>query len=285
MERLLAKLEPLRRWLDGNDNIDSLHAMNLQARPRRVAEEFLVQVTREIGVVMRQEAFTPPGCQTYIPHEFIILLSKEDDRDWQGDKRRGLEQGIMHVLRQRTSELFDCDKLAGQPLTIELRVDGALAKGEFRVEAVWASKSSKTFVSPYEFKNSSDDLLLFPPDESEITKVNSRLRIVLYSIEILRNGVRQNIFPVTKPEITIGRGSETVEVDIPLRGDAEVSRLHVMLARDARGLYWLTAKGQNPVFINEQEVERSEPAQVTSMDDIRICSFSLCINEVANTCI
>jgi predicted component of type VI protein secretion system len=128
-------------------------------------------------------------------------------------------------------------------------------------------------------------LLLISPDESEITNVNSRLRIVLYSIEILRNGVTQSIFPVTKPEITIGRGSETVEVDLPLRGDAEVSRMHVALARDARGLYWLTAKGQNPVFINENEVERNKPNQITSMDVIRICSFSLRINVVANTCI
>lgn len=153
MGRVLAKLEPLRRWLDGNDNIDSLHATSWQASPRRAAEEFLVQVTREISVVLRQEAFTPPGCPTYIPHGFIILLSKEDDREWQGDKRRGLEQGIMHVLRQRASEIFDCGKLAGQPLTIELRVDGALAKGEFRVEAVWDSEASKTFASPYEVKN------------------------------------------------------------------------------------------------------------------------------------
>lgn len=51
MGRLLAKLEPLWCWLDGNDNTDALHAMALQVMPRRrAAEEFLVQVMRSSDV-------------------------------------------------------------------------------------------------------------------------------------------------------------------------------------------------------------------------------------------
>ena len=34
-------------------------------------------------------------------------LSADDDKDWQGDKRRGLEQGLFHVLSERARELAD----------------------------------------------------------------------------------------------------------------------------------------------------------------------------------
>lgn len=278
--RLLAKLEPIRRWIDGGDDSDAVDVIGAQARPRRIAEEFLVQVAREIGSVMSEEAFTPPGGPTFIPGEFIVFLSGEDDKEWQGDKRRGLEQWLAHALRQRAAELFGQSQLNKSAFAIELRVDGTLEKGQFRVKAIWDSETSKTFVAPRNFGDRQTALLDLHP-ENELTVVNPRPRIVLYSIEVRRNGERQDIVPVTKPEITIGRGSQSVEVDLPIRGDAEVSRLHAVLTRDAQGLYWLTAKGQNPVLINDRERQRDEQVQVTPDDQINICSFSLHIQAVA----
>ena len=49
--------------------------------------------------VMQREMFTPPGGLTYIPREYVVYLSSEDDKDWQGDKRRGLEQGLFLCSR------------------------------------------------------------------------------------------------------------------------------------------------------------------------------------------
>src|SRR5437870_3546693 len=121
--KLLAKLEPVRRWIDGGDNNDLADDIAMRARPRRLAEEFLVKVAREIGSVMAHEAFTPPGGHTYIPSEFIIFLSREDDKEWQGDKRRGLEQGLVHALRQRGIDLFGQRTLNKPAFTIELRID------------------------------------------------------------------------------------------------------------------------------------------------------------------
>ena len=46
-----------------------------------------------------------------------------------------------------------------------------------------------------------------------------------------------------KNEITIGRGSRSISVDLPIKGDPEVSRVHAVLSRDNEGRYWLVAKG------------------------------------------
>lgn len=278
--KLLAKLEPLRCWIDGGDNNDLADGIASQARPRRLAEEFLVRVAREIGSVMGNEAFTPPGGPTYIPGEFIVFLSREDDKEWQGDKRRGLEQGLIHALRQRAVDLFGQSPLNKPAFTIELRIDGTLEKGQFRVKAIWDSETSKTFVAPRKVSTTPEGQ--GTNHDGDMTVVSPRLRMVLYSLEVHRNGERLDIIPVTKPEVTIGRGSQAFDVDIPIKGDAEVSRLHAVLAHDAQG-YWLTAKGQNAVFVNDRELKRDERVQVAPDDKIRICSFVLCIQPVASS--
>ena len=45
-------LETIRRWVDGVETDDPLAEVDEQSRPRRVWEEFLVKVAREIGNVM-----------------------------------------------------------------------------------------------------------------------------------------------------------------------------------------------------------------------------------------
>src|SRR5436309_5009259 len=130
-------IDSIRRWIDGETTDDLLEEADEHARPRRVWEEFLVKIAREVEAVMQREMFTPPGGPTYIPREYIVYLSNDDDRDWQGDKRRGLEQGLFHVLSERARELAGSVQLQTKSFAIELRVDGTLNKGEFRVQPVW----------------------------------------------------------------------------------------------------------------------------------------------------
>src|SRR5438270_2325108 len=127
----------MRRWIDGDVSDDPLAVVGEQARPRRVWEEFLVKVAREVELVMQREMFTPPGGPTYIPPEYVVYLSNEDDKEWQGEKRRGLEQGLFYVLSERARELSGQTQLATKSFAVELRVDGTLNKGAFRVQAVW----------------------------------------------------------------------------------------------------------------------------------------------------
>src|SRR5207237_10100936 len=74
----------------------------------------------------------------------------------------------------------------------------------------------------------------FPTRRSSDLRVSVR-PVELYSVEIWRGGVRQTVVPVSKPEITIGRGSKSVSVDLPIKGDPEVSRVHAVLTRDPAG--------------------------------------------------
>jgi pSer/pThr/pTyr-binding forkhead associated (FHA) protein len=110
--------------------------------------------------------------------------------------------------------------------------------------------------------------------EGEQTVVRPR-QSVLYQVEVWQNGVREAVVPIIKNEITIGRGSRTITVDLPIKGDPEVSRVHAILTRDVGGRYWLVAKGRNPTFINGHEVPRGENIEIAPDQKIGICNFVL----------
>src|SRR5256885_10517214 len=95
----MSLIESIRRWIDGETADDILEEAEEHARPRRVWEEFLVKIAREVEAVMQREMITPPGGPTYIPREYIVYLSNDDDKEWQGDKRRALRS------EEHTSEL------------------------------------------------------------------------------------------------------------------------------------------------------------------------------------
>jgi hypothetical protein len=276
----LGLIESIRKWIDGETGEDLLEAADGHAKPRRVWEEFLVKIAREVEAAMQREMFTPPGGPTYIPREYIVYLSADDDKDWQGDKRRGLEQGLFHVLSERARELSGSTQLAVKSFAVELRVDGTLNKGEFRVLAVWdETESGHTMVTPRvdPFRSAS-----FSPNDTirEVAETTEGEQTVvrpkaapLFAVEIWRDGVREAVVPIAKNEITIGRGSRSVSVDLPIKGDPEVSRVHAMLSRDNEGRYWLVAKGRNPTVVNGRELPREEPTEIAPDQKISICNF------------
>ncbi len=273
-------IESIRRWIDGETTDDLLEQADESARPRRVWEEFLVKIAREVEAVMQREMITPPGGVTFIPREYIVYLSNEDDKDWQGDKRRALEQGLFHVLSERARELAGSMQLQTKSFAIELRVDGTLNKGEFRVQPVWdETEAGHTMVTvrpaaPIIAEVETDTTS--PPETQgdEITVVRPRV-VDLYSIELWREGVRQSVVKITKPEITIGRGSRSIAVDVPLKGDPEISRVHSTLTLDDQGRYWLTPKGRNPTLISGRELPREQRTMVSPDEKIGICSYTL----------
>jgi hypothetical protein len=280
----LGLIESIRKWIDGETGEDLLEAADEHAKPRRVWEEFLVKIAREVEAAMQREMFTPPGGPTYIPREYIVYLSAEDDKDWQGDKRRGLEQGLFHVLSERARELSGSTQLAVKSFAVELRVDGTLNKGEFRVQPVWdETESGHTMVTPRVDPsrstanfNPNETIREFASDTSESEQTIVRPKTVpLYAIEVWRNGVREAVVPVLKNEITIGRGSRSVSVDLPIKGDPEVSRVHVVLSRDNEGRFWLVPKGRNATVVNGRELTREEPTEILPDQKISICNFVL----------
>ena len=285
-------IESIRKWIDGETADDILEEAEGHTKPRRVWEEFLVKIAREVEACMQREMFTPPGGPTYIPREYIVYLSNDDDKDWQGDKRRGLEQGLFHVLSERARELAGSVQLQTKSFAIELRVDGTLNKGEFRVQPVWdetetghtmvtarpASTSTSATQAPATTAIDGEAALGLEDTggggAEESTVVRPRV-VELFTIEVWRDGVRQNVVKITKPEITIGRGSRTIAVDLPLKGDPEISRVHAILMFDDQGRYWVTAKGRNPTLITGREIPRDQRTVVQPDEKIGICSFTL----------
>ncbi|MFN2494189.1 MAG: FhaA domain-containing protein [Pyrinomonadaceae bacterium] len=296
-------LESIRKWIDGETGEDLLEAADEHSKPRRIWEEFLVKIAREVEAVMQREMFTPPGGPTYIPREYVVYLSADDDKDWQGDKRRGLEQGLFHVLSERAKELSGSTPLAAKSFAVELRVDGTLEKGQFRVQGVWdETESGHTQVHPRVSASQAGAALASgsavnlnetireradgsrdesPPaeageqsEQNERTVVRPRIQ-ELYSVEVWKDGVREAVVPIVKPEITIGRGSRSITVDLPLKGDPEISRIHAAITRDDDGRYWLVPKGRNATIVGGRELPREERTEVLPDQKIAICNFVL----------
>lgn len=140
----MSVLEKVRRWIDGEsaELVLEQAARDAQVKPRSEAEEFIVKIARAVESVMQKELLPLPQGTAIIPTEYTIFLASEDDKEWQGVKRRGLEQGLYHILAERAKEIAGKKKLETQSFVIELRVDGTLSKGDVRVQHSWEDSSS-----------------------------------------------------------------------------------------------------------------------------------------------
>ena len=139
----MSVLDKVRRWIDGEtaELVLEEAARDAQVKPRSQAEEFIVKIAREVEGVMQRELVPLPQGTTIIPSEYAIFLSDADDKEWQGVKRRGLEQGLYHILAERAKEIAGKRKLETKSFIIELRVDGTLEKGAVRVQHSWEDSS------------------------------------------------------------------------------------------------------------------------------------------------
>lgn len=145
----MSVLEKVRRWIDGESAELVLEnaARDAQVKPRSQGEEFIVKIARAVEAVMQKEMLPLPQGTTIIPSEYTIFMNADDDREWQGVKRRGLEQGLYHILAERAKEIAGKKKLETKSFVIELRIDATLEKGSVRVQHSWEdSTSNKTGV-------------------------------------------------------------------------------------------------------------------------------------------
>lgn len=348
----MSVLDKVRKWIDGETSELVLEeaARDAQVKPRSVAEEFIVKIARDVEAVMQREIVPLPQGTALIPTEYTIFLSDDDDKEWQGVKRRGLEQGLYHILAERAKEIAGKKKLETKSFSVQLRVDGTLEKGEVRVQHTWedsnAGKTSilsrpkppqgarpKPTVPPSGFQPpasgfeppsppfqppgfpapgfqptppptpnfpvpvvpaqsneppptalpGSFQLPNFPQQPAtpgpsqeyeESTRVQKRTA-ELYKLEVWRNGVRQSVIPVFQKEVVIGRGSKSKPVDIPLTGDPEISRRHLVIYTDGNGHYSMINEGRNPAIINNFELPLGQQISIAPNVPISICTYVL----------
>ncbi len=301
----MSVLDKVRTWIDGDSTERALEdaARDAQIKPRSKAEEFIVKIAREVEGVMQSEMVPLPQGTTIIPSEYTIFLSSEDDKEWQGVKRKGLEQGLYHILAERAKEIAGKKKLETKSFVIELRIDGTLEKGDLRVQHSWEdSASNKTGVlarpksisevppptpvtdivnkiptatQNYQAPPTIQQAVPISPEENEeMTAVAPRMA-ELYRLEIWRGGVRQNVVPIYQKEIVLGRGSKSKPVDIALAGDPEISRRHLSLVTDGAGNFWAVNEGRNPAAVNNYELPAGQRFAVQPGSALNICSYML----------
>ena len=276
-----------RKWLDGEDAA----SLAPEAPPaRREWEEFLVNVAREVETAMQREMFTPPGGPTYIPREYLVFLSKADDAQWQGDKREGLQRGLYHVLSERAKELISDKDVQTKSFAIELRVDGTLEKGQFRVQPVWDSTAPKTEVKPRQKVIPPAAPVADPDPEETITApLNAdslatlvRPRAPLFVLEFSRQGEASETFPCHKPQISIGRGAKDIQVDLRLDGDLEISRKQATIERLADGRFAITCEGRNALEVAGREVAQGDRVEFGAGEAVKIGIYKLLCQAQAN---
>ena len=279
--RLHNWLESLRKWIDGEEDLDEQG----QPRARSKWDDFLVSIAREVEETMQRERFTPPGGPTYVPREYVVFLNPEDDGEWQGEKREGLERGLHHVLSERAKELAGESQFQTRSIIVELRVDPGLDRGRFRVQHVWDTEAQKTMVKPR--KRPEENKLQSAsgePAEEEATIVRARTSAEpSFSLQVRRasagdDATQPTVSRFFNDEVTIGRGARQVSVDLKLEGDLEVSRKHATITKVPGGAFTITCHGANPILLEPgREVTANQTADVKPGDKIVICSYELVI--------
>jgi hypothetical protein len=279
--RLSNWFESLRKWIDGEEDLDE------QGKPRARSkwDDFLVAIAREVEATMQREMFTPPGGPTYVPREYVVFLHPDDDSEWQGEKREGLERGLHYVLTERAKELVGEKQFQTKSVVLELRVDSGLEKGRFRVQHVWDTEAQKTMVKPRKraAQAAPAPSPLGEPSEDEATIVRPRKSgEPAFSMQVRRRIAAEEssaiaIQPFFKDDVTIGRGARQVPVDLRLEGDLEVSRKHATISKRADGEFRITCHGANPILVGDREIAADETAEVRPGDKISICSYEIVI--------
>jgi hypothetical protein len=274
-------LNEFRKWLDGEDAVSLTPEQSQQLSEW---DEFFVKVARQIETVMKREMFTPPGGPTYLPGEYIIYLSKEDDNLWQGRKREGLEEGLRVGLSQRARELIGDKILKTEKIALSLGVDGSLGKGQVRVQAVWDNDSPMTEVTARKRKPSQvEELPTSLParmDGGEMTVLRPR-GIPLFSLSYTLEGRETENYNSYKPKVELGRGSKDFPVDLKLEGDQEISRKQAIIERIDTGKYRVECVGRNSIEVDGIELDPGQHVEITLEQLITIGVYQIRIKEDA----
>jgi hypothetical protein len=263
----MSVLDKVRHWIDGESSEMVLEeaARDAQVKPRSQAEAFIVKIAKAVEDVMQSELLPLPQGTAIIPTEYIIFLSEQDDKEWQGVKRRGLEQGLYHILAERAKEIAGKKKLETQSFAVELRVDGTLEKGDIRVQHSWDEDSSNKTGVLARPKN-----LPSVPLQQNISQNQPSLQSPDFVTQSSINSSQQPLQPIVRepsqqsqPVVQSEDAEEMTQVK--KRQTAELYRLEI----------WREGVRQNvmPIYQNEISIGRgskSKPVDVSLPGDPEI---------------
>jgi pSer/pThr/pTyr-binding forkhead associated (FHA) protein len=285
-------LDKVRRWIDGEtaELVLEEAARNAQVKPRSQAEEFIVKIARAVEEVMQRELVPLPQGTTIIPTEYMIFLSENDDKDWQGIKRRGLEQGLYHILAERAKEIAGKRKLETKSFVIELRVDGTLEQGEVRVQHSWDEDSSnktgvlarpKPVQQPKPQQQSApipQPPTFMPPQTPNLQTPNFvNQQKAMTNQQLISNEIPPTAQNINVPQVTPFQNEENEEMTRVNKRNQELFRLEI----------WRDGVRQNVVPIYQNEVRigrgsRSKPVEIMLAGDPEISRHHVNLMRDAN---
>lgn len=261
----MSVLEKVRQWIDGDsaERVLEQAARDAQVKPRSKAEEFIVKIARAVEGVMQTEMVPLPQGTTIIPSEYTVFLSEDDDKEWKGIKRNGLEQGLYHILAERAKEIAGRKKLETKSFIIDLRIDGTLEKGDVRVQHGWEdSTSNKTGVLPR-------PEYLPPPEPSKKKAVPTDPNL---KFPTDRSKDLQHLIPT--PAAFFGQNVQQA-VPLPTEDREEMTHVKSRMTELYRLEVWRNSIRQNVVPIYQNEIvigrgSKSKPVDIPLSGDVEI---------------
>ncbi|MBL8169046.1 MAG: DUF3662 domain-containing protein [Acidobacteria bacterium] len=273
-------VKKLKEWLDGEELEELPVAKPPQQEgeatklPKR--EEFIVKVAREVAKVMEEEKLEiPPDGQIMMPSKYVIFLSKEDDEQWRGKIREGLERGLQNLVSQRAKEIIGSKPSNIKSLIMDLHVDSTLENGQVKVQPDW-NEEEKTRVVAHKNNTPPRTPAVKSDDEDAKTVIRPRAVPALFSVEYTRNGGEKQMQKVFKDKIAVGRSEKA---DFMLEGDREISRIHAEIERLAAGRYKVTCTGQNGLEAGASWLEQNQSREIAPGEAIKIGPYELKITE------
>jgi hypothetical protein len=190
---------------------------------------------------------------------------------------------LRNGLTDRARELVGDRVLKTDKIALSLGIDGALNKGQVRVQAIWDEDSPKTQVTARKKKpaipesEAPFDPQLAQSDDSDRTVV--RPRAPLFTVQYTIRNEPEMTFIAHKNRIEIGRGSKDFFVDLKLEGDQEISRKHAILTRGENGSFKLECVGRNSIEADGREIQPGGHLEVKTGQTIQIGVYKLKIAE------
>jgi hypothetical protein len=213
-----------------------------------------VELARKLAKEM-DEHRTVSLSRTYVPNEYVIWLSADDRKHYEGVERPVIDELAAYLLEYARRERL---ALMSRPV-IEFRTDERLSLGEFGIQArlVKPPESESSRAQQGEHGDTMIYSAVKRPEPSEPPAGAPRVRAVLVAA-----GKRM---PLAAGGGVVGRSRES---DVVL-ADASVSRRHAEFRQAADGGWTVTdLRSTNGVRVNGRAISRETP--IASGDRIDI---------------
>lgn len=289
--------DKLRKWIDADD-LEEADKVLIQKSENYESEKFLRKLLQKVDELLKLEIIRLPNGKTYVPSHFIVYLNEEDDKNLRQDKRIFFEQALSELILEKAKERAGNAQLNTKLIKVNLKVNATLGDGEIEVKATSDSSLELSGTLPVE-------VIMHPitvsegkrPKEEfhkkETIKDVGTIRDVgtiedtdlnfcpLYRLEIIRDGKLLDVYPIIKPEITIGRDEDDGGANIRLKSDnRKISRLHAAIQHKENGEVWVTALAQNgnPTIVSGKAISQKsneKMARLEKNNEIQIYEFTL----------